>query len=44
MNENLDPDLTDFCQPKPKKGKGGGGNRFATPLAEADIVEYSKGT
>lgn len=38
--ENVDPDLADFREPKVKKAKAG--SRFATPLSEVEIAEYSK--
>lgn len=38
--ENVDPDLADFREPKVKKAKAG--SRFATPLSEVEITEYSK--
>ena len=41
--ENVDPDLVDFREPRPKKAKAGSSSHFAAPLSEVEVAEYSKG-
>lgn len=41
--ENIDPDDTEFHEPKQKRTKPSGGERFASPQSEAEMVNYGQG-
>ena len=41
--DNIDIDDTDFHEPKAKRANASAGNRFASLLSEAEMVDYCQG-
>ena len=41
--DNIDLDDTNFHEPKAKRANASAGNRFASPLSEAEMVDYCQG-